>query len=82
MIDKVLISQLLAARAAIDAALCLLKESMGPEETPGVCTHPDRMDCSTMGHSRWRCKVCGHIEEVSGDGGVRSQELQGAGGQL
>lgn len=64
MIEKVLMTQLLSARAAIDAALCLLQETAGSPDT-GECTHPDRVDMSTMGHERWRCRVCGHVEEVS-----------------
>ena len=51
-----------AAAAAIRAVIS------SPEESPpAACDHPEdqRIDLSTMGVTRWQCKVCGHVEEVN-----------------
>lgn len=63
---EALIQQLISVRAAIEAALLLLQEPEAEPEPPG-CQHPpaQRMDLSTMGHPRWQCKQCGHVEEVT-----------------
>lgn len=50
-----------AAAAAIRAVVFC------PESPPAACDHPEdqRIDLSTMGHPRWQCKLCGHLEEVT-----------------
>ena len=59
---QVLMYQLLSLRAAVDAALALLSAEE-PEQSKG-CQHPEerRVDMSTMGHRKWRCRDCGHEE--------------------
>lgn len=68
MNKEVFINQLLSMRAAIDAMLAMLCPPVeGDPAQAQDCQHPEkhREDISTMGHKRWLCKQCGHIEEVS-----------------
>lgn len=53
---EILIAQLFAARAQIDATLAVLGV---PEDGP--CTHPkdEIIDISTFGAERYRCQLCG-----------------------
>lgn len=60
----VLVAQLLAARAQIDATLAVLgiPEELAPDVVP-ECTHPadQREELTTMGGpTEWRCRLCGH----------------------
>lgn len=71
---EILVHQLVAARAAIEAALCLIA---GDGTAPTECRHEERQDISTMGHRAWRCLACGHIEEVGAGGDVCIEELPG-----
>ncbi|WP_018130713.1 hypothetical protein [Effusibacillus pohliae] len=55
MNKEALISQLVALRATIDAALILLSQ----DETP-QCDHKNRLSLTTMGgFESWLCKDCG-----------------------
>jgi hypothetical protein len=45
----------------------VLEQSDIPEQLPGVCVHPEdsRIDMSTMGRKRFKCRECGEeIEET------------------
>lgn len=70
----VLMSQLLAMRAAIeglanqvDAVLSVLC----PVSSNVECNHPKdkRQNLSTMGIERWKCRECGYIYEEKREGG-------------
>lgn len=73
---RALAQQLLSIRAQIDAALFLLHEEgdarilsaddIADNDGEPECEHPKdrRRNESTMGHKRWRCLDCGHMEEV------------------
>jgi rubrerythrin len=68
--NKLIRNQLEIAAAAIETAFAMLEE---PAETKNDCVHPeeDRQDYSTMGVTRWQCKLCGFLfegEEVKPDG--------------
>ena len=76
---QVVVAQLIAIRAAADAALSLLvaegpalqpqepEPQQEPEPTPQGCQHPptSRRNTSTMGHATWTCLDCGHEEEIN-----------------
>lgn len=61
MNKEILIAQLEAMRAQLDAALFLLAEP----ETEERCLHPpeSRINMSTMGKVSWECRICGYRHE-------------------
>ncbi len=65
-VERALVSQLVSARAAIDACLALLDDEPEGPHAGLPCTHPEdkREDRSTMGHPRWRCLACGYLSDT------------------
>ncbi len=66
MKKETIMNLLVSAGAAIEAALSLLEEEGKAPE----CKHPpdSRQDLSTMGHERWKCKLCGYIHDPGEEG--------------
>jgi hypothetical protein len=76
-VKKIILAQLTAAQASIDAAYALLEgwgngpPEAAPEPSPeagGICLHLEakRKDISTMGRAAWMCQECGFIHEEGG----------------
>jgi hypothetical protein len=65
MRHDVMYAQLLAARAALDAAMLMIEQAVA-DGLAGPCSHPmeKRRSLATMGKdSAWICQACDHIEE-------------------
>ncbi|MDP3939936.1 MAG: hypothetical protein Q8R92_17600 [Deltaproteobacteria bacterium] len=66
----IILSQLIAARASIDAALSLLGVEQAAEPEEVNCDHPEHqrqvVPGATMGNVQFQCKACGAVIDSKG----------------
>lgn len=62
MTDQILMAQLYALRAQLEAVIMQVERSSQPVNSEN-CKHENKVDLSAMGVDKWECLDCGYIHE-------------------